>query len=143
MGYLLAIYGFPAGYVGDEEATAATIDSEGWLRTGDICYFNSEGLLFYVDRMKELIKYKGYQVAPAELEDILISHPAILDAAVIPYPDEDAGQIPAAFVVRQPGSTINDSQIMDFVAEQVAPYKKIRRVFYIDSIPKNAPVLKE
>ncbi|XP_020551468.1 4-coumarate--CoA ligase-like 9 isoform X2 [Sesamum indicum] len=131
------------GYVGDKEATAATIDSEGWLRTGDICYFNSEGLLFYVDRMKELIKYKGYQVAPAELEDILISHPAILDAAVIPYPDEDAGQVPAAFVVRQPGSTINDSQIMGFVAEQVAPYKKIRRVFYIDSIPKNAPVLKE
>ncbi|KAK4402670.1 4-coumarate--CoA ligase-like 5 [Sesamum angolense] len=137
-GYLLAIYGFTAGYVGDKEATAATIDSEGWLRTGDICYFSSEGLLFYVDRMKELIKYKGYQVAPAELEDILISHPAILDAAVIPYPDEDAGQVPAAFVVRQPGSTINDSRIMDFVAEQVAPYKKIRRVFYTDSIPKNA-----
>ncbi|KAL0357792.1 UNVERIFIED_CONTAM: 4-coumarate--CoA ligase-like 9 [Sesamum calycinum] len=137
-GYLLAIYGFTAGYVGDKEATAATIDSEGWLRTGDICYFSSEGLLFCVDRMKELIKYKGYQVAPAELEDILISHPAILDAAVIPYPDEDAGQVPAAFVVRQPGSTINDSRIMDFVAEQVAPYKKIRRVFYIDSIPKNA-----
>ncbi|KAK4429706.1 4-coumarate--CoA ligase-like 9 [Sesamum alatum] len=127
------------GYVGDKEATAATIDSEGWLRTGDICYFNSDGLLFYVERMKELIKYKGYQVAPAELEDILISHPAILDAAVIPYPDEDAGQVPAAFVVRQAGSMVNDSQIMDFVAEQVAPYKKIRRVFYIDSIPKNAP----
>ncbi|KAG8365935.1 hypothetical protein BUALT_Bualt17G0023700 [Buddleja alternifolia] len=142
------------GYVGDKEATAAMIDCEGWLRTGDVCYFDNEGFLFCVDRMKELIKYKGYQVAPAELEDLLLSHPAILDAAVIPYaqllrcsflfyllsyPDEDAGQLPAAFVVRQAGSTINESQIMDFVAQQVAPYKKIRRVFYVDSIPKNAP----
>ncbi|KAI3467677.1 hypothetical protein Pfo_024340 [Paulownia fortunei] len=127
------------GYVGDKEATAAMVDSEGWLRTGDICYFDSEGLLFFVDRMKELIKYKGYQVAPAELEDLLLSHPAIVDAAVIPYPDEGAGQVPAAFVVRQPGSTVNDSEIMDFVTQQVAPYKKIRRVFYIDAIPKNAP----
>ncbi|KAK4488777.1 hypothetical protein RD792_004564 [Penstemon davidsonii] len=127
------------GYVGDNEATAAMVDSEGWLRTGDICYFDSEGFLFYVDRMKELIKYKGYQVAPSELEDLLLSHPDIADAAVIPYPDEDAGQIPVAFVVRQEGSTVNDLDIMEFVAKQVAPYKKIRRVFYIDSVPKNAP----
>ncbi|KAL8520169.1 hypothetical protein ACS0TY_010913 [Phlomoides rotata] len=127
------------GYVGDKEATAAMVDSEGWLRTGDICFFNSNGLLFYVERMKELIKYKGYQVAPAELEDLLLSHPAIVDAAVIPYPDEDAGQVPAASVVRKPGSTLIDSEIIDFVAQQVAPYKKIRRVFFVDSIPKNTP----
>ncbi|KAL8037905.1 hypothetical protein ABFX02_11G068000 [Erythranthe guttata] len=126
------------GYVGDKEATEAMVDSEGWLRSGDICYFNTEGFLFFVDRMKELIKYKGYQVAPAELEDLLLSHPAIVDAAVIPYPDENAGQVPAAFVVRQPGRNVTKSEIMDFVAQQVAPYKKIRRVFYIDSIPKNA-----
>lgn len=126
------------GYVGDKEATAAMVDSEGWLRTGDICFFDGNGLLFYVDRMKELIKYNAYQVAPAELEDLLLSHPAIVDAAVIPYPDDDAGQVPAAFVVRQPGSAINGSMIMDFVAQKVAPYKKIRRVFYTDSIPKNA-----
>ncbi|KAL3835669.1 hypothetical protein ACJIZ3_010405 [Penstemon smallii] len=127
------------GYVGDNEATAAMLDSEGWLRTGDICYFDSAGFLFYVDRMKELIKYKGYQVAPSELEDLLLSHPDIADAAVIPYPDEDAGQIPVAFVVRQQGSTVDDLDIMEFVAKQVAPYKKIRRVFYVDSVPKNAP----
>ncbi|KAH6807293.1 hypothetical protein C2S51_028401 [Perilla frutescens var. frutescens] len=126
------------GYVGDKEATAAMVDSEGWLRTGDICFFDDNGHLFYVDRMKELIKYNAYQVAPAELEDLLLSHPAIVDAAVIPYPDDDVGQVPAAFVVTQPGSTINDSLIMDFVAQKVAPYKKIRRVFYTDSIPKNA-----
>ncbi|XP_047969791.1 4-coumarate--CoA ligase-like 9 [Salvia hispanica] len=126
------------GYVGDKEATAATVDSDGWLRTGDICFFDENGLLFYVERLKDLIKYNGYQVAPAELEDLLLSHPAIVDAAVIPYPDEDAGQIPAAFVVREPGSTINESLIMDFVAQKVAPYKKIRRVFFTDTIPKNA-----
>ncbi|GFQ07548.1 4-coumarate--coa ligase-like 9 [Phtheirospermum japonicum] len=127
------------GYVGDKEATAAMLDSEGWLRTGDICYFDSHGFLFCVDRMKELIKYKGYQVPPTELEDALLSHPAIFDAAVIPFPDESAGQIPAAFVVRKSGSKVNDSEIMEFVAQQVAPYKKIRRVFFIDTIPKNAP----
>ncbi|KAL3649869.1 hypothetical protein CASFOL_006272 [Castilleja foliolosa] len=126
------------GYVGDKEATAAMLDSEGWLRTGDICYFDNQGFLFCVDRMKELIKYKGYQVPPAELENVLLSHPAIIDAAVIPFPDESAGQIPAAFVVRKPGSKVNGSEIMEFVAKQVAPYKKIRRIFFIDSIPKNA-----
>ncbi|XP_057776931.1 4-coumarate--CoA ligase-like 9 [Salvia miltiorrhiza] len=126
------------GYVDDKEATAAMVDSEGWLRTGDICFFDGNGLLFHVERMKDLIKYNAYQVAPAELEDLLLSHPAIVDAAVIPYPDDDAGQIPAAFVVRQPGSTINESMIMDFVAQKVAPYKKVRRVFYTDAIPKNA-----
>uniref|UniRef100_A0A5B7A944 Putative 4-coumarate--CoA ligase-like 9 n=1 Tax=Davidia involucrata TaxID=16924 RepID=A0A5B7A944_DAVIN len=127
------------GYVDDEEATAAVLDSEGWLRTGDLCYFDSEGYLFYVDRIKELIKYKGYQVAPAELEHLLHSHPDIVDAAVIPYPDEEAGQVPMAFVVRRLESTIDESQIKNFVAKQVAPYKKIRRVSFINSLPKNAP----
>ncbi|KAL1565269.1 4-coumarate--CoA ligase-like 9 [Salvia divinorum] len=126
------------GYAGDKEATAAMIDAEGWLRTGDICFFDENGLLFYVERLKDLIKYNGYQVAPAELEDLLLSHPAIVDAAVIPYPDDDAGQIPAAFVVKEPGSAINESEIMDFVAQKVAPYKKVRHVFFTDTIPKNA-----
>ncbi|XP_028113410.1 4-coumarate--CoA ligase-like 9 [Camellia sinensis] len=127
------------GYVNDKEATAAIMDSEGWLRTGDICYFDNEGFLYVVDRIKELIKYKGYQVAPVELENLLQTHPHIVDAAVVPYPDEEAGQVPMAFVVRQPESTIDESQIKDFIARQVAPYKKIRRVLFIDSIPKNAP----
>ncbi|KAF7833957.1 4-coumarate--CoA ligase-like 9 [Senna tora] len=125
------------GYVRNEEATAETLDSEGWLKTGDLCYFDSHGFLYIVDRLKELIKYKAYQVPPAELEHILHTNPEIADAAVIPYPDEDAGQIPMAFVVRKPGSNITAPQVMDFVAKQVAPYKKIRRVAFINAIPKN------
>ncbi|KAI8543927.1 hypothetical protein RHMOL_Rhmol08G0255600 [Rhododendron molle] len=134
------------GYVGDDEATAATLDAEGWLKTGDLCYFDSDGFLYIADRLKELIKYKAYQVPPAELEHLLQSNPDIVDAAVIPYPDEEAGQIPMAFVVRKPGSSITEAQIMDFIARQaslvrfvfqVAPYKKIRRVAFINSIPKS------
>ncbi|XP_073015310.1 4-coumarate--CoA ligase-like 9 [Primulina eburnea] len=125
------------GYLGNEAATAETLDSEGWLKTGDLCYFDSDGFLFIVDRLKELIKYKGYQVPPAELEHLLQSIPDIADAAVIPYPDEEAGQIPMAYVVRKPGSTISATQIMDLIAKQVAPHKKIRRVAFINSIPKS------
>ncbi|KAM1322371.1 hypothetical protein ACFXTH_015206 [Malus domestica] len=125
------------GYVGDDKATAETLDEDGWLKSGDLCYFDDEGFLYIVDRLKELIKYKAYQVPPAELEHILQSHPDVVDAAVIPYPDEDAGQIPMAYVVRKPGSNITEGQVMDFVANQVAPYKKIRRVAFINSIPKS------
>ncbi|KAL1347267.1 hypothetical protein HN51_020740 [Arachis hypogaea] len=125
------------GYVGDEDATAQTLDSEGWLKTGDLCYFDSDGFLYIVDRLKELIKYKAYQVPPAELENILHNNPEIADAAVVPYPDEEAGQIPMAFVVRKPGSSINAAEVMEFVAKQVSPYKKIRRVSFINSIPKS------
>ncbi|CAN6585524.1 unnamed protein product [Malus baccata var. baccata] len=125
------------GYVGDDKATAETLDEDGWLKSGDLCYFDDEGFLYIVDRLKELIKYKAYQVPPAELEHILQSHPDVVDAAVIPYPDEDAGQIPMAYVVRKPGSNITEGQVMDFVAKQVAPYKKIRRVAFINSIPKS------
>ncbi|KAI3981680.1 hypothetical protein MKX01_020623 [Papaver californicum] len=113
------------------EGISSAIDSEGWLKTGDLCYVDNEGFIYVVDRLKELIKYKGYQVPPAELEELLLSHPDILDAAVIPYPDEEAGEVPMAFVVRNPQSSIDKTQ--------VAPYKKIRRVEFIDFIPKNAP----
>ncbi|KAK9108425.1 hypothetical protein Syun_024436 [Stephania yunnanensis] len=125
------------GYIGDKEATMGTLDSEGWMRTGDLCYIDEEGYLFIVDRLKELIKYNGYQVPPVELEKLLISHPDIIDAAVIPYPDEEAGQVPMAFVVRCDQSNLNKAQVMDYVARQVAPYKKIRRVSFVASIPKN------
>lgn len=125
------------GYVGDDKATAETLDKDGWLKTGDLCYFDDEGFIYIVDRLKELIKYKAYQVPPAELEHILQSHPDIADAAVIPYPDEEAGQIPMAYVVRRPGSNITEALVMDFVAKQVSPYKKIRRVSFINSIPKS------
>ncbi|MED6168683.1 hypothetical protein PIB30_013665 [Stylosanthes scabra] len=125
------------GYVGDPEATSATL-VDGWLKTGDLCYFDHDGFLYVLDRFKDLIKYKGYQVAPAELEELLHSHLEINDAAVIPYPDEEAGQVPMAFVVRKPQSSLHEAEIIDFVAKQVAPYKKIRRVIFVDSIPKNA-----
>nr|GEU48035.1 4-coumarate--CoA ligase-like 9 [Tanacetum cinerariifolium] len=124
------------GYVRDKEATVATLDAEGWLKTGDLCYFDSDGFLYIVDRLKELIKYKAYQVPPAELERYLQSIPDVADAAVIPYPDEDAGQIPMAYVVRRPGSQISEAQIMDIIAKKVSPYKKIRRVAFINAIPK-------
>ncbi|KAK3118627.1 hypothetical protein QOZ80_9BG0702670 [Eleusine coracana subsp. coracana] len=126
-----------SGYVGDDEANATAFDSEGWLKTGDLCYIDQDGFLFIVDRLKELIKYKGYQVPPAELELILQSLPEVVDAAVMPYPHEEAGQIPIALVVRQPGSKVTESQVIEHVAERVAPYKKIRKVLFVDSIPKS------
>ncbi|KAJ7974988.1 4-coumarate--CoA ligase-like 4 [Quillaja saponaria] len=126
------------GYLGNSEATAATVDSEGWLRTGDLCYFDEDGFVYIVDRIKELIKHNGYQVAPAELEAILLSHPSILDAAVIPVEDDETGQIPMAYVVRAAGSDLNEDQVIQFVANQVAPYKKVRRVGFIRAIPRSA-----
>ncbi|XP_004499325.1 probable CoA ligase CCL5 [Cicer arietinum] len=125
------------GYFSNEEATTSTLTSDGWLKTGDVCYIDSDGFVFIVDRLKELIKYKGYQVPPAELEALLLTHPAILDAAVIPYPHKEAGQIPMAYVVRKAESNIAEKQVMDFIAGQVASYKRIRKVAFISSIPKN------
>ncbi|XP_010477286.1 PREDICTED: 4-coumarate--CoA ligase-like 5 isoform X1 [Camelina sativa] len=125
------------GYFSNEEATSSTLDSEGWLRTGDLCYIDEDGFIFVVDRLKELIKYKGYQVAPAELEALLLTHPEIPDAAVIPFPDKAVGQFPMAYVVRKTGSSLSEKSIMEFVAKQVAPYKRIRKVAFVTSIPKN------
>jgi acyl-CoA synthetase (AMP-forming)/AMP-acid ligase II len=123
------------GYLGQPQATAELIDNEGWLRTGDIGYADEAGALYIVDRLKELIKYKGRQVAPAELEAVLLSHPAIADAAVLPSPDEKAGEVPIAFVVLK--GEASAAQIIDYVSERVAPYKKIRRVEFVDEIPKS------
>jgi acyl-CoA synthetase (AMP-forming)/AMP-acid ligase II len=123
------------GYLNRPEATAETIDADGWLHTGDIGYADEEGHFFIVDRAKELIKYKGFQVAPAELEAVLLCHPAIADAAVIPFPDEEAGEVPKAFVVLK--GEAGEQEIKDFVAERVAPYKKIRRIEFIEGIPKS------
>ncbi|KAL8136539.1 hypothetical protein V2J09_002540 [Rumex salicifolius] len=129
------------GYLCNPEATVISLNSEGWLRTGDICYIDEEGYVFVVDRLKELIKYKGYQVPPAELEALLLTHPQIVDAAAIPVPDKEVGQYPMAYVVRRPdisGNSLTSEAVMEFVAQQVAPYKRIRKVTFIDSIPKNA-----
>jgi acyl-CoA synthetase (AMP-forming)/AMP-acid ligase II len=123
------------GYAGNHEATAEIINSEGWLRTGDIGNCDASGQLFVVDRLKELIKTNGRQVAPAELEAMLLSHASIADAAVIPTPDEKAGEVPKAFVVLKGAASAED--IMEFIAARVAPYKRIRRVEFVSEIPKS------
>jgi acyl-CoA synthetase (AMP-forming)/AMP-acid ligase II len=123
------------GYLNRPEATAATIDPDGWLHTGDIGYADEDGHFFIVDRAKELIKYKGFQVPPAELEALLLTHPAVADAAVIPRQDDEAGEIPKAFVVIKGEATAEE--LMDFVAARVAPHKKIRLLEFIDKIPKS------
>ncbi len=123
------------GYLGNPKATVKMIPGDGWLHTGDIGYADEEGRLYVVDRLKELIKYKGRQVAPAELESVLLSHPAIADAGVIPSPDEEAGEVPKAFVVLKGEATANE--IMEFVAARVAPHKRIRRVEFVNEIPKS------
>ncbi|KAJ1287396.1 hypothetical protein BS78_02G007000 [Paspalum vaginatum] len=126
------------GYLGEKDSTSAILDSEGWLRTGDLCYIDKDGIVFVVDRLKELIKYKGYQVPPAELENLLQSHPDIDEAAVVPYPDDQAGELPVAFIIRRSGSNLHEAHIKEFVAKQVVHYKRIHHVFFVDSIPKNA-----
>ena len=127
------------GYLNNTEATAETIDDEGWLHTGDVAVIDAAGRYTVVDRVKELIKYKGYQVAPAELEAVLVGHPDIADAAVIGVKDEESGEeLPKAFVVRTPGSELSEDAVMDFIAAKVAPHKKIRLVEFIDQVPKSA-----
>ncbi|MFD0441367.1 4-coumarate--CoA ligase family protein [Streptomyces chartreusis] len=126
-----------AGYLGNEEATRATIDSDGFLHTGDLAQVDDIGRVFIVDRLKELIKYKGYQVPPAELEALLLTHPAIIDTAVIGVTDDNGEEIPKAFVVRRPDTPLTADDVMEFVASRVSPYKKVRRVEFIDVIPKS------
>ena len=124
------------GYLNDPKATNDMIDDERWLHSGDIGYADTDGYLFVVDRVKELIKYKGMQVAPAELEEIIQAHAAVADVAVIPVPDLEAGEIPKAFVVLKPDAQATAKEIMAHVADRVAPHKKVRRVEFIDVIPK-------
>jgi acyl-CoA synthetase (AMP-forming)/AMP-acid ligase II len=124
------------GYLNNAEATARTLDREGWLRTGDIGVVDDEGYLTIVDRLKELIKVKGYQVAPAELEALLLKHPRIADVAVIPVTDDECGEVPKAIVVSRGDLTADE--VIAFVHAQVAHYKRVRHVGFIDAIPKSA-----
>ena len=126
------------GYLNRPETTAESITKEGWYRTGDIGYVDDEGFFYVVDRIKELIKYKGMQVAPAELEALLLTHPAVSDAAVIPIADEEAGELPKAVVVIKTGLSVSAEEIMSFVAQRVAPHKKVRIVEFVEQIPKSA-----
>jgi acyl-CoA synthetase (AMP-forming)/AMP-acid ligase II len=127
-----------AGYLNNEAETRHTIDEEGWLHTGDIAVIDDHHHVSIVDRLKELIKYKGFQVPPAELEALLIAHPDIADVAVIGVEDEEAGELPKAFVVRTPGSDLTENDVKAYVAEHVASYKKVRLVEFTNEIPKSA-----
>lgn len=124
------------GYLHNAEATAATLDGEGWLHTGDIGHVDADGYFTIVDRLKELIKYKGYQVPPAELEALLLTHPAVADAAVIGVPHDDVGEVPKAFVVLKAPAT--HDELIGYVAERVSPYKRVRMVEVVETIPKSA-----
>ncbi|OIJ97880.1 4-coumarate--CoA ligase family protein [Streptomyces sp. MUSC 14] len=128
------------GYLGRPDATTAMIDADGWLHTGDVGHVDADGWLYVVDRVKELIKYKGFQVAPAELEALLLTHPGIADAAVIGSCNEDGNEVPHAFVVRRAGAAedLTENEIMLYVAERVAPYKRVRRITFIDTVPRAA-----
>ena len=125
-----------AGYLGDETATAATIDAQGWLHSGDLARFDDDDRLFVVDRLKELIKCRGYQVAPAQLEAELALHPAVADAAVVPRPDEEAGERPGG--LRRPARAgASRGELLDWLAPRVAPYKRPAEVVVVDEIPRN------
>lgn len=126
------------GYLNRPEATAETVDAEGWLHTGDVGYMDEDGYLFLTDRLKELIKYKGFQVAPAELEAALLTHPDVSDVAVIGLPDEEAGEIPMAFVVPVPGTAVTLEDLQSHLEERLAHYKQIRRMEIVEEIPKSA-----
>ncbi|MFD5805102.1 4-coumarate--CoA ligase family protein [Streptomyces sp. NPDC127020] len=127
------------GYLGRPDATAALIDEDGWLHTGDVGHADSDGWLFVVDRVKELIKYKGFQVAPAELEALLLTHPGVADTAVVGAYNDDGNEVPHAYVVRQPTAPgLSEGEIMMYVAERVAPYKRVRKVTFIDAVPRAA-----
>jgi len=123
-----------AGYLRRPEATAATIDADGWLRTGDLGFVDRDGNVFVADRLKELIKVSAYQVAPAELEALLLTHPAVADAAVIGRPDATHGEVPVAVVVCR--APVDEAELLAFVAERVTPYKRLRAVRFAESLPR-------
>ena len=125
------------GYLNNPTATAATITEDGWLRTGDIARIDENGYMFIVDRLKELIKYKGFQVAPAELEAALVALDGITDAAVIGLPDPEAGELPIAFIVAGDGAPDTDA-IMAHLGRTLAHYKQLHQIHIVPEIPKSA-----
>ncbi|EQC33856.1 hypothetical protein SDRG_08537 [Saprolegnia diclina VS20] len=125
------------GYLNNDEATAATLTDDGFVKTGDIGFVDKDGHIFVVDRLKELIKYKGHQIAPAELEDVVMSHPKVADVGCIRGRDDAGEEIPRACVVVQPNETLSADELMAYVAERVAPFKKVREVVFVDVIPKS------
>jgi len=125
------------GYWKAPEETARVL-RDGWLATGDIARMDRDGYVYIVDRKKEMIKYKGFSVAPAEVEAVLFQHAAVADCAVIGKPDVEAGEIPKALVILRPGEEVTPEALMEFVESRVAGYKKIREVEFVTSIPKTS-----
>lgn len=126
------------GYLGKPQETAEVLTPQGWLRTGDIGHVDGSGVLTITDRLKELIKYKGFQVAPAELEATIVTHPNVLDVAVVGLPDAEAGEIPKAFVVKRAGSALTADEVIDHARARLAHYKRVRLVEFVDAIPRSA-----
>jgi acyl-CoA synthetase (AMP-forming)/AMP-acid ligase II len=130
------------GYLNDPEKTAECLSEDGWLQTGDVAKYDNDGFFFITDRIKELIKVRGYPVAPAELEALLLTHPKLSDAAVIPVPDEMSGELPRAYVSLKEGvaqDDVTEDDIKEFVKEKVAPFKRLEGgVKFIDQVPKSA-----
>lgn len=126
------------GYLNNPDATAKTLTADGWLKTGDVAMFDEDGFLFIRDRVKELIKYKGFQVAPAELEAEILTHPGVADAAVIGIPDPEAGEVPMAFLVPAPGASPTEEEIAAHLSDRVAHYKQVHKFAFVDAIPKSA-----
>jgi len=126
------------GYLNNEAATAETIDADGWLRTGDVAIIDEHGHMTIVDRLKELIKFKGFQVAPAELEALLITHPKVADVAVIGVPDDEAGEVPKAFIAPVEGESITLAEVQALVSEHLVSYKQVQQLEVVDAIPKSA-----
>src|SRR5699024_253416 len=126
------------GYLGRAQDTGETIDADGFLHTGDVAVYHAGGYFSIVDRVKELIKYKGYQVAPAELEAVLLLHPHIADAAVIGVNDEDGQEIPKPYVVRGTQVPLSEAEVIDHVGAHVASYKKVRAVQFVEQFPKSS-----
>ncbi|KAK2707183.1 hypothetical protein QYM36_015012 [Artemia franciscana] len=127
------------GYRHNIEETRNCIDENGWLHTGDIGYYDDSLCFWYKDRKKELIKYNANQVPPAELEGLLAAHPEVVDAAVVGVPDATSGELPRAYIVKRKDSNVTANQIADYIAENVAPFKKLRGgVVFTDIIPRSA-----
>nr|CAD7427908.1 unnamed protein product [Timema monikensis] len=127
------------GYMNNMMATQEALDEEGWLYSGDLGYYDTDGYFFIVDRLKELIKYQGYQVSPSELESILLTHPAVKDVAVIGIPEPVFGELPLAYIVKQPGLSVKEEEIHKFLNVEVSSYKRLRGgVKFVDFIPKTS-----
>ncbi|HLB28726.1 MAG TPA: AMP-binding protein, partial [Dehalococcoidia bacterium] len=126
------------GYWRNPQANAEAITPDGWFRTGDLVRADEEGYIYIIDRKKEVIKYKGYQITPVELEKVLAEHPAVSEAAVIPKDDPQVGQIPKALVVLRPGAQVGPEELMTFVEARVAPFKKVREIEFIEAMPRSA-----